>query len=71
MPDAKITREPEDRSRITLVEQWEVRYWIESFGVSDAELRKAVSIVGNGAEPVRRFLKKGLFQSQQVLNATM
>lgn len=49
----------QDRSRINVHEEWEVRHWTEALGVSRAELEKAVSEVGVSAEAVRQHLKKG------------
>ena len=58
MPDAKVKRQPQDTARVTLGEQWEVRYWMETFGISNLELRGAVDIVGNGAHDVRQYLRR-------------
>ena len=44
--DLKNRGEP-DRSRISLSEEHEVRYWIHELGVSESQLRKAISQVGN------------------------
>jgi hypothetical protein len=43
-----------DRSRISLNEKHEVRYWIEALGCSEDELAAAVAKVGNSADAVRR-----------------
>ena len=47
-----------DRSRISLSEDYEVRDWTASLGVSEQELRAAVDAVGNSADAVRAYLKK-------------
>jgi len=47
----------QDRSRINVHEEWEVRYWTEALGVSREELEKAVSAVGVSADKVREHLK--------------
>ena len=47
-----------DRSRINLSDDYEVRYWTEELGVSEALLRELVSRVGNSASAVRRRLGK-------------
>ena len=47
-----------DRDRISLGEDHDVRDWIQSLGVSEAELREAVDAVGNSAEAVPAYLKK-------------
>jgi hypothetical protein len=48
----------QDRSRINVHEEWEVRHWTEALGVSREELEKAVSEVGVSAEAVRQHLKR-------------
>lgn len=47
-----------DRKLISLNEDYEVRDWTRSLGVSEEELRRAVGKVGNSAEAVRRELGK-------------
>ena len=47
-----------DRDRINTSEDYEVRYWARELGVSEEELRAAVEAVGNGADDVRRPLKR-------------
>jgi hypothetical protein len=48
----------QDRSRINVHEEWEVRYWTEALGVSREELEKAVAAVGVSAEKVREYVKR-------------
>jgi pyrroloquinoline quinone (PQQ) biosynthesis protein C len=48
----------QDRNRINLHEEWEVRHWTEALGVSREELEKAVSEVGVSADAVRQHLKR-------------
>lgn len=47
-----------DATRIDLVEQWEIDYWIETFGVSEARLRHAIDEVGHAPAEVRRYLAR-------------
>ncbi len=47
----------QDRSRINVHEEWEVRYWTEALGVSRQELEQAVAAVGVSADKVREHLK--------------
>lgn len=54
--DTKNTGSP-DRDRISLSEEYEVRDWTESLGVSEQRLREAVAAVGNSADKVREYLK--------------
>lgn len=46
----------QDRSRINMSEEHEVRYWTEALGVSKERLQAAVNKVGNSAEAVRKEL---------------
>lgn len=57
MADDKTLRGPQDRSRIALGEDYEVRYWTEKFGVSKDQLADAVKAVGNSADAVERHLE--------------
>lgn len=58
MADDKTHVGSPDRDRISLSEDYEVRDWMQSLGVSEAELREAVDAVGNSADAVRAYLKK-------------
>ena len=57
MADDKKKVGSPDRDRINLSEDYEVRDWSASLGVSEAKLREAVGAVGNGADKVREYLK--------------
>lgn len=58
MADSKSDVGSPDRDRISLSEDYEVRDWSKSLGVSEARLREAVQAVGNAADKVREYLKK-------------
>ena len=58
MADDLKDRGAQDRARINMNEEHEVRYWTEALNVSEAQLRTAVSAVGLSAEAVRRFLDR-------------
>ena len=58
MSDDKNNRGPQDRARISLTEDYEVRYWTGKFGCTPAELQAAVNAVGNSAEAVERYLRE-------------
>jgi hypothetical protein len=58
MSDDLDKRRPQDASKISLTEAWEVRYWCKALGVTEAELRAAVKAVGNGTAAVKRHLGK-------------
>lgn len=57
MADNLQDRGPQDRARINVNEDWEVRYWTEALGVSKEELERAVEQVGPSAAAVREHLK--------------
>lgn len=58
MADDKTLRSPQDRSRVSMEEDYEVRYWAEKFGVSADRLQEAVNRVGNSAAAVEEYLKR-------------
>ena len=47
----------QDRARISLTEDYEVRDWTDALGVDENTLRNAVQAVGDRAADVREFLK--------------
>ncbi|HYD18110.1 MAG TPA: DUF3606 domain-containing protein [Patescibacteria group bacterium] len=47
----------QDRKRISLQEDYEVRYWTKELGVSEEELRQLVAKVGNSTDAVRQSLR--------------
>lgn len=57
MTDDKTDRGPQDRSRISLSEDYEVRYWTEALGISRERLEEVVGRVGNSADAVRAELE--------------
>ncbi|WP_293699753.1 MULTISPECIES: DUF3606 domain-containing protein [unclassified Sphingopyxis] len=57
MADDKTNIGSPDRDRISLGEDYEIRNWTQSLGVSEAELREAVDAVGNSVDAVRAYLK--------------
>lgn len=59
MSDDKTRTGGQDRKRVSLSDDYEVRDWSEKFGVSAERLRAAVGKVGNMAEDVERELKSG------------
>ena len=56
MPDDLHNRGPQDRSRISLTEKWEVQYWTQELGVSKEDLERAVHNAGNSVNAVRQHL---------------
>jgi hypothetical protein len=58
MADDLSKRRPQDSSKISLTESWEVRWWCSAFGCNEAQLRAAVGAVGHSAAAVRNYLGK-------------
>jgi hypothetical protein len=56
MSDDKTGTGGQDRERVSLSEDFEVRDWAATFGVSEDALRKAVARFGDRAEDVQREL---------------
>lgn len=56
MADDRTNRGPQDRSRISTSEDYEVRYWTKELGVSEEELKRLISQHGSSVEAVRRAL---------------
>ena len=56
MGDDRTFKGPQDRTRISLIEDYEVRYWCKQFGVTAAELRAAIKKVGNSPDAVEKEL---------------
>ena len=58
MSDDKTHRGEPDRSRISLAEPHEVRYWTRELGVSEEQLRGAIAAAGTqSATRIREFLR--------------
>lgn len=60
MADNLKQRAPQDASRISLTEEWEVQYWTKALGVSKDELEQVVREHGNSAEAVRKALTRAV-----------
>lgn len=58
MSDDLTKKVPQDASKISLSEQWEINYWCKTLGISEAKLRDAVKAVGHSAAAVRAHLGK-------------
>lgn len=56
MSDDRSKSGGQDRQRISLSEDYEVRDWAARFGVTEKALRDAVARVGDGADDVQREL---------------
>ncbi|RYE04438.1 MAG: DUF3606 domain-containing protein [Sphingomonadales bacterium] len=58
MSDDKRNTGSPDRDRINMNEDYEVRDWSESLGVTPERLQEAVDAVGSSADKVREYLKR-------------
>jgi hypothetical protein len=58
MSDNLNNRGQQDRSRINVHEEWEVKHWTEALGVTREQLERAVREVGPVANTVREHLGK-------------
>ncbi len=58
MSDDKSKPGGQDRKRINVDEDYEVRDWSKRLGVSAEKLRAAVKVVGDRVDDVERHLKK-------------
>ena len=54
MADNPKDRGPQDRSRINIHEEWEVRYWTKELGITEERLRALVARVGPSVDAVRK-----------------
>lgn len=59
MPDDTTQSGGQDRKRINVNEDYELRHWSARFGVSPESLKEAVLIVGDRADDVERYLRDG------------
>ena len=56
MTDNTAERGPQDRARISLEQDHEVRYWSQRFGIDEDALRAAVEDVGPSVQDVEQYL---------------
>ena len=57
MADDKAIRGRQDRTRINIEEDYEVRYWTDALSVDEPTLRGAIQAVGDSADEVRDYLE--------------
>jgi len=58
MADDTKQRHGQDRNRIDLDQDYELRYWTRELGVTEEELKQAVRAAGTQIDTVRRYLDK-------------
>ncbi|MGU3668746.1 DUF3606 domain-containing protein [Methylobacterium sp. A49B] len=56
MTDNLRRREPEDKFKINVHEDWELEYWARRFGVTKERIKEAVRQVGVQTKDVAEFL---------------
>ena len=59
MSDDKKNSGGQDRERINVNQDYELRDWSKSLGVTPEKLKEAVAAVGDRAEKVREYLRSG------------
>lgn len=57
MSDDLKNRGPADRSRVSVNELSEVKYWRKTFGCTEQQLRQAIAAAGDSAAKVSQYLK--------------
>lgn len=57
MPDDKTKVGGQDRTRINVNEDYELRDWANKFNVTPEKLKDAVAAVGTSADAVEKYLK--------------
>lgn len=58
MPDNTQATGGQDRKRIALNEEYELKDWARKFGVTPDELKRAVQAVGDQADRVEEYLAR-------------
>ena len=58
MSDNKAITGGQDRNRINIHEDYELRDWSQKFGVTPEELKRAVGAVGDQADKVKEHLSQ-------------
>lgn len=58
MADNPNLRSGQDRKRVDVHQEHEVRWWTQKWGVSREELEKAVQAVGTSVNKVEEYLNK-------------
>ena len=59
MSDNKQKSGGQDRTRINVNQDYELRDWSDKFGVTKERLKEAVQAVGDSADKVQEYLKSG------------
>lgn len=59
MSDDKSQSHGQDRQRINIHQDYELRDWSKSLGTTPEKLKEAVAAVGDRADKVREYLRSG------------
>jgi hypothetical protein len=59
MPDSTDNRHGQDRKRINVNQDYELRDWAKRFNVTPERLKQAVEAVGDRADKVQQYLQGG------------
>jgi len=57
MADDRTKKGPQDSSKINVNEEYELIYWTKRFGVSEQELKRAVSTAGVSVAAVEEYFR--------------
>lgn len=58
MPDNLKIRQPQDPTKISTSEDWELDYWSKKFGVTKNQIKQAANAVGNSTAKIKAYLGK-------------
>jgi hypothetical protein len=64
MADNLAKRTPQDSSRISTSEEWEVRYWTKELSVTEERLKELVREHGNSAAKVRDAIRREVGEAE-------
>jgi len=56
MADDLTKRRPQDSSKISLSEKWEISYWTQELGITEIKLRELVTKYGHSAAEVKKHI---------------
>jgi len=58
MPDNKLNRGAQDRRRINVGEDYELRYWSQKLGITPDRLKELVEQVGDSVSAIEAALRR-------------
>lgn len=64
MADDLTKRTPQDKSRISTTEEWEVRYWTRELSVTEERLKELVREHGNSAAKISDAIKREVGEAE-------